>query len=211
MVQCSKCSAAKPENSLKPRFQPSIIFQQEFTMITAEQVFAAQKSQVESFFGLAHTAFAGAEKLVELNLQASRAALTEAADATQAAFGARDVQEYFSVQAGLVQPAAEKAVAYGRHVYDIALETNAAVTRAAEAQATEAQRRFAALVDSAAKNAPAGSENVVAFYKSAFATANNAMESIQKAAKQSAATVEANVNALTENAVKATKVASKKR
>jgi phasin family protein len=181
-------------------------------MITAEQVIATHKANVETFLGLSQSAFAGMERFVELNVQASRAALTEVADNTRAALAARDVQEFFALQSSLVQPAAEKAVAYGRHVYDIALETNSAVARTAEAQATEAQRRFTALVDSASKNAPAGSENVVAFYKSAFATANNALESIQKAAKQSAATAEANMTALTEQAVKATKATvSKKR
>ena len=54
-------------------------------MITAEQVVAAQKANVETLFGLTSKAFEGVEKLVELNLQVAKAALGEAAETTRAA------------------------------------------------------------------------------------------------------------------------------
>ena len=52
------------------------------TMMTAEQVVAAHKANVETLFGLTNKAFEGVEKLVELNLQVAKAALAEAADTT---------------------------------------------------------------------------------------------------------------------------------
>ena len=54
-----------------------------------------------------------------------------------------------------------------------------------------------AVVDTAVKNAPAGTENAVALVKSAVAAANNAYESVQKAAKQAADVAEANFQAMT--------------
>jgi phasin family protein len=183
----------------------------DLTMLTAEQVLAAHKANVETLFGLTTKAFEGVEKLVELNLQVARTALSETADTARAALSVKDAQELVSLQAGLLQPSAEKAVAYSRHVYDIATETNSAVARAAESQFGDAQKKFNAFVDTAAKNAPAGSENVVALYKSALSAANNAIESVQKAAKQATDVAEANLNALTDNAVKVTKTATKKR
>ena len=180
-------------------------------MLTAEQVLAAQKANVETLFGLSAKAFEGVEKLVELNLQVARAALTEAQDNTRAALSVKDVQELLALQASLLQPSAEKAVAYSRHVYDIAAATNAEVVRAAETQLGEAQKSFNSLVETASKNAPAGSENVLALYKSAMSAANNAIEGVQKAAKQAADVAEANMNALTENAVKVTKTAAAKK
>jgi phasin family protein len=177
-------------------------------MLTAEQVLAAQKANVETLFGLTGKAFEGVEKLVELNLQVARAALTEVQDNTRAALSVKDVQELMALQASLLQPSAEKAVAYSRHVYDIAAATNAEVVRAAETQLGEAQKSFNNLVETASKNAPAGSENVLALYKSAMSAANNALESVQKAAKQASDVAEANMNALTENAVKVTKTAT---
>ena len=174
-------------------------------MMTVEQIVSVQKSNVETLFGLAGTAFEGVEKLVELNLQVAKAAISDAAQTTQAALSVKDAQELLALQASLFQPAAEKAAAYGRYVYEIASSTGAEVSRVAEAQAAEAQAKFMALVDTAVKNAPAGTENGVALIKSAVAAANNAIESAQKAAKQAAEVAEANFNAMSTTAVRAGK------
>jgi phasin family protein len=178
-------------------------------MITAEQVVAAQKANIETLFGLTSKAFEGVEKLVELNLQVAKAALGEAAETTRAALSVKDAQELLALQAGLLQPAAEKAAAYSRHVYDIAASTNAEVTKVAEEQLADAQKKFMSVVDTAVKNAPAGTENAVALVKSAVSAANNAYESVHKAAKQAAGVAEANLTAITNSAVKATQSASK--
>jgi len=172
-------------------------------MLTAEQLVAAQKANVQTLFGLTGKAFEGVEKLVELNLQVARAALGEAGEAATAAMSVKDAQELLSLQASYLQPAAEKVAAYNRHVYDIAAATNAEVVKVAEEQAAEAQKKFMNLVDSASKNAPAGTENAVALVRSAVAAANNAFESVQKAAKQAADITEANFQAMTNTAVKA--------
>ncbi len=180
-------------------------------MLTAEQYVAAQKANVETLFGLTSKAFEGVEKLVELNLQVAKAALGEASQTTAAAMSVKDAQELMALQASLLQPAAEKAAAYGRHVYDITSATSAEVTKAAEAQIADAQKAFMGLVDTASKNAPAGTENAVALMRSAVAAANNAFESVQKAAKQASDMTEANITAMTSTAVKATQSATKAR
>ena len=118
-------------------------------MLTAEQVVAAHKANVETLFGLTNKAFEGVEKLVELNLQVAKAALGEVADTTRAALSVKDAQELLALQATLLQPAAEKAAAYSRHLYDIAAATNAEVTKVAEAQFADAQKKFMSAVDTA--------------------------------------------------------------
>jgi phasin family protein len=178
-------------------------------MLTAEQLIAAQKANVETLFGLTNKAFEGVEKLVELNLQVAKAALGEASDNARAIMSVKDAQELLALQTSLLQPSAEKAAAYSRHVYDIAAATNAEVGKAVEAQVADAQKKFINLVDSASKNAPAGTENAVALVRSAVAAANNAFESVQKAAKQAADVAEANFQAVTATAVKATQGATK--
>ena len=180
-------------------------------MLTAEQIIAAQKSQIDTLFGLTQKAFEGVEKLVELNLQATKAALSESANNTQALLSVKDAQELLNLQASMVQPLAEKTVAYSRHLYDIAAGTGAEFSKAAEATATDTQKKFMAVVDNAAKNAPAGSETAVAVMKSAVSAANNAIESVQKAVKQATDMAEANFNAVAATAVNATKTAAKKR
>ena len=180
-------------------------------MLTVEQVMASHKANIETLVGLTSKAFEGVEKIVELNMTASKAALAEAGDHAKAVLSVKDAQELLTLQAGLMQPLAEKTAAYNRHLYDIASGSTAEFTRAVEEQSAESQRKFMGLVDSAAKNAPAGSETAVAVMKSAVAAANNALESVQKAVKQATEVAETNFNTVANSAVNATKTASKKR
>lgn len=179
------------------------------TPFTADQFMAAQKASVENLFGLSTKAFEGIEKLVELNLQVARASLSEAADTATAALSVKDAQEFLALQASLMQPAAEKAAAYSRHVYDIVAGASAEFTKTAEANMADGQKKVLALVDNAVKNAPAGTESAVALVKSAVAAANNAYESANKAARQATEVAEANFSAMSATAVNATKNAAK--
>lgn len=167
-----------------------------------EQMLAAHKANLETLFGLTNKAFEGVEKLVELNVTASRAALSEANAHAQAVLSAKDAQELLTLQASLFQPLAEKTLAYSRHLYEIASGTGAEFGKAFEAQTAEVQRTFANFVDSTSKNAPAGTETTVAVFKSAVSAANNAFESVQKAVKQATDMAEANFNAVTTSATK---------
>ena len=180
-------------------------------MMTTEQIVASHKANVETLFGLTSKAFEGMEKLVELNLTATKAAMSESAHSTKAALSVKDAQELMALQANLFQPFAEKTAAYSRHLYDIASGTSNEFTKALEAQTAAAQKQFANLVDSATSNAPAGSETAVAVMKSAVNAANNAYESVQKAVKQATDMAEANMAAVTNTAVASVKTATKKR
>jgi len=186
----------------------------ETTMLTPEQLVATQKANLDTLHGLTTKAFEGVEKLVELNLQATKAALNESAQHTQALLSVKDAQELIALQASLFQPLAEKAAAYSRHLYDIASGTSAEFSKAFEGKVAESQAQFASVVDNMAKNAPAGSETAVAMMKSAVAAANNAFESVQKAVKQASDVAEANFAAVTTsatNVAKSATAAAKKR
>ena len=176
---------------------------------TPDQFVAAHKANLEILFGLTTKAFEGVEKLVELNLQVAKTTMAEFADTTKAALSIKDAQELLALQAGLLQPAAEKAAAYNRHVYDIVASTGAEVTKVAEATAADTQKKVMSLVDTAVKNAPAGTENAVTMVKSAITAANNAYESVNKAARQAAEVAEANFQSVTSSAVKATQAATR--
>lgn len=180
-------------------------------MLTVEQVMASHKANIETLMGLSSKAFESVEKIVELNLTASKAALAETGDHAKAILSVKDAQELLALQSGLLQPLAEKTAAYSRHLYDIATGAGAEFSKAFEGQAVDAQKKFVDMVDSAAKNAPAGSEAAVAMMKSAVSSANNALESVQKAVKQATEVAEANFNAVAATATNATKQAAKKR
>ncbi len=180
-------------------------------MLTAEQILATNKAHIETLFGLTGKAFEGVEKLVELNVAASKALLAETASQTQTVLSVKDPQELLALQSTLFQPLGEKAASYGREVYDIATATGAEFGKSFEAQFAEAQKKFLDVVDSTAQNAPAGSETAVALMKSAVTAANNVLETAQKSAKQAAALAESNFKAATVSTVEAGKAAAKKR
>ena len=190
-------------------FETVLFFDLEILMMTAEQIVASHKANVETLFGLTAKAFEGVEKLVELNMSAAKAALDESANKTQAVLSVKDAQDLLAMQASLFQPLAEKTAAYSRHLYDIASGTGGEFTKAFEAQTATAQKQFAALVDSTAANAPAGSEQAVAMMKGAVTAANTAFESVQKAVKQATELAESNLAAMTQTA--APKATSKKK
>ena len=70
-------------------------------MMTVEQVMASHKANIETLFGLTSKAFEGVEKIVELNLTASKAALSEANAHTQSLLSVKDAQELLALQSGL--------------------------------------------------------------------------------------------------------------
>jgi phasin family protein len=176
--------------------------------LTPEQVMATHKGNVETLFGLANKAFDGLEKMVELNLSTSRAALTDASTQMQSLLSAKDPQELLTLQTTMLQPLAEKIASYNRQMYEIASATSAEFTKALEAQTADAQKAFTNLIDSTAKNAPAGSETAVAVMKSAVSAATNAFESMQKAVKQATDMAQANISAVAETAADAAKSAA---
>jgi len=173
------------------------------TLLTPEQFAAAQKTNLDTLFGLTNKALESVEKLVELNLQVVKSTIAESQENAQRALSVKDAQELLSLQASLAQPVAEKALSYGRHLYEIASATQAEFARVAEVQYEEQNRKVQALVENVAKNAPAGSETAVAVIKSAITAANTTYETVHKATKQAVEIAESNFNAAATAASKA--------
>lgn len=180
----------------------------------SEQLSAATKSQFESqlamFNILAAKAFDSIEKVIELNVNATKASIDETSATAKQLLAAKDPQEFFALTAAQAQPNAEKALAYGRHLASIASSTQAEFTKAAEAQIAENSRKVSALVDELAKNAPAGSENAIAAFKTALGNANASYEQFSKSTKQAVETIEANVNSATTQFTQAATQAAEK-
>jgi phasin family protein len=178
--------------------------------VTPEQVVAANKANVEVLIGLANTNFAAYEKLAALNFNATKAAFEDAVAHTKSLMNARDAQEVFNLNVAAAQPALEKAIAYGRSVYELASQTQGELTRFVESQTGEYNKNMVSMLDKVTKNAPAGSDVAVAAVKSALAAANSAYDSMTKVAKQATEIAEANFNAASTAVTKELKVAGKK-
>jgi len=176
-----------------------------------EQLSNATRSQIQStlelFAGLATTTFESMEKVVELNMNTVRGSLEDSSATVQQMLGAPDLQSFFSLSASQAQPRAEKALTYVRSLAAITSGLQAEFAQAAEARIADNQRQLFALVEEVSKNAPAGSENVVAFMKTAMGNASASYEQLSKSTKQAVEAMEINLSNATsqiaQNAAKA--------
>ena len=170
---------------------------------TNDQLIATQKTNVQALAGLSEKAFSSFEKLVELNLAASRAQMGESIAHLQALGEIKDAQALLAFQSGLLKPMSEKAASYSRHLFDILSGSRADFSKVVESTSAQSQKSVTALLENSLKNAPAGSEAAVAVIKSAIDASSNAVESAQKSAKQALEAVESNMNSLTSASQKA--------
>ena len=176
---------------------------------TVEQFIAMNKANLQAIEGLASQAFAGVEKLAELNMTASKALLGESFSHVKAALGAKGPQEFLALQSGVIKPLAEKSAAYAKHVQTIVTDSGAEFTKAVEAKTAEAQKAFSGVVETLAKNAPAGTESAVAAFKSALTAGQTAIESAQTSAKKAVEVAQSNFTAAAAQTVDAAKKATK--
>jgi phasin family protein len=163
-----------------------------------EQFSTATKANIDAQIALMTSltgkAFEGIEKFVALNMTVAKTSFEESTAAAKQLLSAKDAQEFFTLSTAHTQPNAEKAIAYGRHLANIASSTQAEFTQAAETQIAETNRKVLALIEEVTKNAPAGSNNVVEMFKTAMSTANASYDQLTKTTKQAVDAMEVNFN-----------------
>lgn len=177
--------------------------------LTPEQIAAAQKANLETLSGLTNQALKSIEKLVELNMHIAKQSLGESMSSAKKALEIKDVQQLLAHQAEAVQPMAEKIMAYSRHLYELAHETQASFTKSAEQEFQAGQKKITALVEDWTKNAPAGSDAAVHAMKQAIASASNVFETSQKAVKHAVELAETNLGNASNTVEKKMKSANK--
>ncbi|MDF3836904.1 TIGR01841 family phasin [Cupriavidus basilensis] len=165
-----------------------------------EQIAAAQTANLSVLFCLAIKAFEGVEKTVNLNLQTMRSTLEQAQENTKKALTVKDPQDMFALQAGLQQPFGETALSYYRQLCEIAMDTQAAFSKATEAEFEAHNRRLQELVDQLAHNAPAGSGDAVGALGSVITATNKLCETMYQTAKQAVELAEQNFNSTSSTA-----------
>ena len=163
---------------------------------TNDSLIATQKTSAEALTGLSEKAFSSFEKLVELNMAASKALMGESMANLQAMSQIKDVQALMAFQSSLLKPMSDKAASYSRHFLDIVSGSRADLSKVFASTSAQSQKSVTALLDASLKNAPAGSEAAVAVIKSAIDASTTAVESAQKSAKQALDAVESNMASL---------------
>lgn len=167
------------------------------------------QANVEALEGAVNQAYAGMEKLVELNMAATKATMGETFSHLQAVLSAKTPQELMALQTSFVQPMGAKSMAYFQHVQAIATEGQGDFTAQLESKMAEAQKAFGDSVEQMTKNAPAGSETAVAAFQSAMSNGQKAVESAQAAIKKATVTAQANFDNMSKQATDVTKKAAK--
>ena len=153
-------------------------------------------AQLASLTTLTGKTFEGIEKFVELNMTVAKTSMEESANFTKQLMTAKDSQEFFQLSSTYAQPAAEKALSYGRHLANIVTSTQAELTRTAETQMTETSSKVMSLFEDVTKNAPAGSQNVVAMLKTVIGNANASYDQLTKTTKQAVESLEENLSSV---------------
>lgn len=172
-----------------------------------DKVAAVGKANLEAAIQAANITLASAERLLDLQLAAVKGAVADSARTAKALTEIKDAKDLLAFQTGFGEPGIEKAVAYSRNVYEIAVQAQSDMAKLVEERLAEFNQEVIGALEQAAKSAPAGfgTDAAVAAVKSAVAASSSAYDTMSKAAKQVAELTEANVTAL------AAKTAGKKK
>lgn len=184
--------------------------------VTPEQIVAAGKANLESGLKLSvatgNVVFSAVERVSALNLSTVRSAFDDGVAFAKAVAAAKDPKALVALQLGLLNPSAEKAIAYAKALGDIGTSAKDELTKLYEAEAAALTGSLNSSLEGFFKNAPAGSEPVVSAVKTAIANATSAYEGATKAAKQVAEAAQASLETATaaavENLSKGTKAAA---
>ncbi len=139
------------------------------------------EAQIQAISALAEKTIHAVNELAELNVATVKASLEDTSAIAQEILSAKDPQAAFAVVQAQAQPAAEKAVSYGRHLAAIASKTQAELGKIAQERVAETSAHFHTLVNDMTKVAPAGTEPLVDAFKSGMANANAFYEQFAKA------------------------------
>ncbi|WP_321964481.1 TIGR01841 family phasin [Paraburkholderia sp. J7] len=157
-----------------------------------EQFRANYQAGVAAFFALTKPVFQGVQAVIDLNVQASKAAIAESEATLKGALQSGNPSEFLTQQIGASQQAAAKAMSYGRHLVDIATTTQNELIQAAQVQSGEQEQRFKAFSEGLTQNAPVGAESFIAAMNSTFAAVNNAAETLRGVTRQAIETAQSN-------------------
>ena len=153
-----------------------------------EKLQTVQKANLDLLQQISGKVFASVEQLSQLQFKALRDSTEEHFEGVRKLLSVRDPQGFAELQASLTQPSAqgERLAEFNRQVQALIVDTQSDIAKLTSSQVESGTRQVEEFVETLSKNAPAGSEPVVAAFKSGLANAGTVFESAQKAAKQAA-------------------------
>jgi len=166
---------------------------------TTKQIVASNSAGTEFAIAIANIQVGAFERFSALTFNATRTVFEDCAEQAKALLRAKDAHELISLNSAAAQPSIEKAIAYARSMYDVALQAQREMTKVMEAHA----REFNTCIilekpDTTSMNAIPGSGAATAAMKSALAAACSSHESVCKISKQKSGPTKANFTAATQ-------------
>lgn len=168
-----------------------------------EQFAELNKANVAQATKIAALALENAEKLMKLNLNATKIALAQGVEGASAAATIKDVQDLFALRSKYAETGVQTAMGYSKSLYEMATEAQAQYAALGEEAWSAYTKGFASWVEKASKAAPAGSDVGFNALKSTVAATTAAFDQFQKATKQVVSFADASVRAAAANASKA--------
>jgi phasin family protein len=168
-----------------------------------EQFAEINKAGYNNAVRLATLSLEKAEHLAKFNFQAARATLEQGVKSAGVVGGIKDAKEFAAVNTTLTEAGVQQALGYTRGLYEIASRGQAEFSALVNDAWAGYTNGVTAWVETAAKNAPAGSEVAVKAFKSTVAATNAAYEQFSKATQQIVSLTDATVRDAIAKAAKA--------
>ena len=159
-----------------------------------EKLQTVQKANLDLLQQISGKVFASVEQLSQLQFKALRESTEEQFEGVRKLLAVRDPQGFADLQASFSQPGAqtERLAEFNRQVQALIVGTHSDIAQLTSNQVEAGTAQVQEFVEEISKNAPAGSEPVVAAFKSGLANAGTVFENAQKTAKQATEAAQGN-------------------
>ena len=170
-------------------------------MVNVEKLAELNEAGLNKAIRVSNIALAGIERLVALQIEVTKAVISESTENAKALAQVKDVQGLVSLQSNLAQPAMDKAMNVAKSFYEAASATQTELAKLVEEEMNATSKNTAGILENLQKYAPAGSDTALNAIKSAIAAASSAYDTVTKTAQKVASELaEAGVSAATTSA-----------
>ena len=153
------------------------------------------KAQIESVLRAATLAAESAEKIAAVQFKAAKSSFDDSVKQMKAFAAVKEAAELQALGAKFMQPDMEKANAYAKELYESVAASSSEFAKLFEDQVASVNKQAIVAVDAMLKNAPAGSEPMVAAFKQMMGMAHQAYDGFMQSVHTIGSTVEANIAA----------------
>lgn len=165
-------------------------------------------NNVEALLRFSQVSLSGLERLIKLQLAATRQSIEESAQLAHELAQLSNSQDVIARINEVSNASIEKAVATTRELYEVVSQTQNELSRLAETQMNDFNKQLLSMVDQLAHNSPAGSEIGINALKSSIAASAAAFDSMKRAADQVVELTDSSVKTVSVSTVDALRQAS---